>query len=110
MLGMLGVGFAVGGVTLIIKRIDSYTQMIQFLLIALIAVPAERVLWMRLLPGSFGAGLIRGIMIDGQNLAQLGLSNLITMFLIGVLHLVLGYGIYKLCERKAMLQGMLGHY
>ena len=44
LLGSVGIGFAIGGITLILKRIDSYTQMVQFLLIALVAAPAGRVL------------------------------------------------------------------
>lgn len=110
LLGSVGIGFAIGGVTLVLKRIDSYTQMVQFLLIALVAVPAQRVAWMRLLPCSFGASLISRIMVGGQNIMELGLSNVAVMYLIGIGHLALGYGVYKACERKAMRAGMLGHY
>jgi hypothetical protein len=49
-------------------------------------------------------------MVDGQNLMQLGAWNLMALLLIGIVHLLLGYGVYKVCERKAMLAGMLGHY
>lgn len=110
LLGSLGLGLVIGGLTLLFKRIDSYTQMVQFILIALVAIPAENVLGMRLLPGSYGAALIRGIMIDGKNLLQLGLGNVGFIFLVGLVHLSLGYAVYKVCERKAMIQGTLGHY
>ncbi|NLL49410.1 MAG: hypothetical protein GX249_12630 [Firmicutes bacterium] len=110
LLGSVGIGFAIGGITLILKRIDSYTQMVQFLLIALVAAPAGRVLWMRLLPCSYGSVLIAQVMVGKENLVDLGLGNVATMFLVGIVHLFLGYGIYKACERKAMLAGMLGHY
>ena len=40
LLGSWAIGFAIGGITLVLKRIDSYTQMVQFLLIALVAAPA----------------------------------------------------------------------
>ncbi|HBG01153.1 MAG TPA: hypothetical protein DDW87_06225 [Firmicutes bacterium] len=110
LLGSLGIGFAIGGITLVLKRIDSYTQVMQFLLIALVAAPAGRVLWMRLLPCSYGSALISRIMVKGQNLTHIGLWNVFVLFAIGLVHLALGYGIYKLCERKAMLQGALGHY
>lgn len=110
LLGSVGIGFAIGGITLVLKRIDSYTQMVQFLLIALVAAPVDRVPWMRLLPCSYGSSLISRIMVDGQNLGELGLWSVVVLFLIGMIHLSLGYGIYKICERKAMLAGMLGHY
>ncbi len=108
--GSVGIGFAIGGITLVLKRIESYTQMVQFLLIALVAAPAGRVMWMRFLPCSYGSNLIAQIMVGGQHITQLGLGNVIAMFLIGIGHLGLGYGVYKLCERKAMIQGTLGHY
>ena len=110
LLGPLGIGFIIGGLTLVFKRIESYTQMVQFVLIGLVAVPAERVVWMRLLPGSFGAGLVRDIMVRGASLAEIGAGNLALLFAIGVGHLLLGYAVYKQCERAAMSQGLLGHY
>lgn len=110
LLSSLGIGFLIGGITLIFKRIDSYTQMVQFVLIALIALPAERVPWMRLLPGSYGAALIRSVLVDGSNLWGLGVGNLALLFAVGLLHLAVGYGVYSLCEKRAMLHGMLGHY
>ncbi len=110
LLSSLGIGFLIGGITLMFKRIDSYTQMVQFILIALVALPADRVLWMRLLPGSYGATLIRNILVDGATLWGLGVGNLAMLFAIGLLHLAVGYGVYTLCEKKAMFLGMLGHY
>lgn len=49
-------------------------------------------------------------MVDGMNLTQIGMGDLLLVYGIGLVHLGLGCGIYKLCERKAMLQGTLGHY
>lgn len=108
--GPVAIGFAAAGLALVFKRIDSYTQMVQFVLIALVAVPAEKAFWLRLLPGSFGASLVRDIMIRGQSLLEIGLAKLVLLFLIGIGHLALGYGVYKVCEKRAMVWGMLGHY
>lgn len=110
LLGPLGLGFVVAGLTLLFQRIDSYTQMVQFLLIGLVALPAEQVAWMRLLPGSFGAALAREIMVRGKGVMEIGLGNYLLLFVIGIVHLLLGYGVYKLCEGKAMSRGQLGHY
>lgn len=110
LLGSAGIGFAIGGTTLVLKRIDSYTQMVQFLLIALVAAPAGRVVWMRFLPCSYGSALINRVMVGGQNLTQIGLGNVAALFLVGLGHLLAGYAVYKACERKAMIQGTLGHY
>ncbi|MCK9525701.1 MAG: hypothetical protein M0R49_07205 [Limnochordia bacterium] len=62
------------------------------------------------MPCSYGSHLVSRVMVDGQNLMQLGAWNLMALLLIGIVHLLLGYGVYKVCERKAMLAGMLGHY
>lgn len=110
LLGALGIGFAVGGLTLVFKRIESYTQMVQFLLIALVAFPAEKIPWLRILPSSFGASLVRRIMIDGIRLNQIPPVQVLGLFCIGLAHLGLGYLIYAFCERKAMTEGTLGHY
>lgn len=110
LLGPVGLGLIIAGLTLIFQRIDSYTQIVQFLLIGLVAMPAEKVAWMRLLPGSFGAGLVREMMVRGRGLAEIGLSRLLLLFAIGAVHLLLGYGVYKLCEKRAMSRGLLGHY
>lgn len=110
LLGPLGLGFIVAGLTLIFQRIESYTQIVQFLLIGLVALPAEKVAWMRLLPGSFGAGLVRSIMVRGQSLMEVGIVNLALLFAIGLGHLALGCAVYKRCEQIAMSRGQLGHY
>lgn len=110
LLSSLAVGFIVGGLTLVFKRIESYTQMVQFIWVAFIALPAQRIFWMRLLPASYGATLIRQITVGNRTLMQIGLDQLLFVYVIGLIHLVMGYSIYKLCERRAMYEGMLGHY
>jgi len=110
LIGILGIGFTVGGLTLVFKRIESFTQMIQFALVALVAVDPQSVWWVRLLPGSYGASLVRRVMIGGAHLSNLGFWECAFFIVISLGHLGLGYGIYRLCERKAMSEGLLGHY
>lgn len=110
LLGSLGIGFVIGGLTLVFKQLTSFTQMVQFAIVFLIALPADRILWMRLLPSSYGASLIQHILVRSSNLSDLGLGAVMLLFAVGILHLALGYGVYKVCEQRAMRLGMLGHY
>jgi len=41
-------------------------------------------------------------MVRGASLAEIGAGNLALLFAIGVGHLLLGYAVYKQCERAAM--------
>lgn len=103
-------GFAVGGITLLYKRIDSYLQILQFAMVGLVAAPSESVIWLRFLPASWGSTLIRRVMVQGASIMDFSFGELSLLILIGCFYLAVGYGIYKKAEQKAMKQGILGHY
>ena len=110
LIGILGIGFTVGGLTLVFKRIESFTQMIQF---ALAASSCYR--FTECLVGTTAAGQLWSII--GQACYDwryppfrswvLGMcflhSNQFRSFRIRI-------RIYRLCERRAMSEGLLGHY
>lgn len=110
LMGVLGVGFAVEGITLLYKRIDSYLQILQFAMVGLVAAPSESVIWLRFLPASWGSTLIRRVMVQGASIMDFSFGELSLLILIGCFYLAVGYGIYKKAEQKAMKQGILGHY
>ena len=104
-----GVGFALGGLMLIFKRIDSYMQIVQFVLIFFVAAPPSNWL-LRLMPGTLGASLIQKVMNGGEALWQLAWQDLLLTVGVALAYLLLGVAIYRICERKAMKSGTLGHY
>lgn len=110
LLGILGIGYICGGLTLVFKRIDSYLQIVTFGLIGVIAAPVGKVPLFKLLPASWGASLIQDVMTDGKSIFDFSFNDLTLLVLIGVSYALLGFTVYKLCERKAMNKGMLGHY
>ena len=104
-----GVGFALGGLMLIFKRIDSFMQIVQFVLIFFVAAPPSNWL-LRLMPGTLGADLIQRVMNGGETLLQLAWQDLLLAAGIALSYLLLGVATYRICERKAMRCGTLGHY
>lgn len=110
MLGALGIGFALGGLALIYKRINSYLQIVQFFLIALVAVSVDTSPIIKFIPIAWGSNMLQYVMSEGWSITSFSISSIIILVSVGVAHLLLGYGIYKLCEKKAMDAGVIGHY
>ena len=110
LLSVLGIGFIIGGLTLIYKRIDNYLQIITFGLIGLIAAPVGRIPSLKFLPASFGSSMVKDIMTEGKSILDFSTNDILFVAFIGFLYLFIGYGVYKKCESLAMSKGMLGHY
>lgn len=105
-----GIGLIAGGLTLIFKKIQNFLQIIQFALIGFIAAPIDELPWAKFLPGALGSNMINKIMVKEYSIVDFSIYQLIELAAIGVLYLVLGSIVYKICERKAMKKGVLGHY
>ncbi|OPZ62997.1 MAG: hypothetical protein BWY85_01896 [Firmicutes bacterium ADurb.Bin506] len=108
-LGAVGVGFVLGGLALVFKRVQSLFQIVQFLFIGTMTMP-QRLWWARLLPVNAGFGLIRTSMIDGVRLWELPLGEVAIALLVGLAYLGIGIGVFSACERAAKSRGLLGHY
>jgi ABC-2 type transport system permease protein len=107
--GALGIGLVLGGLTLVLKRIDSLAALARLALAAAIALPAGEFTLLRLVPLSWGSVLLRRVLVEGEPV----LSNAAAMgFLIahsGVL-LVIGVAAFWRFERIARDRGLLGQY
>jgi ABC-2 type transport system permease protein len=118
MIGLLGFGYVMGGLTLIFKQIGPLANIIQnivlmangtFLPVAFMPV------WMaaavKLIPSTLGIIALRQIVLDGKTLADLsadGTLLLLTGHSVGFF--ILGWFIFALCERIARQKGNLGQY
>jgi ABC-2 type transport system permease protein len=109
LLGAYGVGFALGGLALVFKRIQALFQIIQFVFIGLLVIPA-RVPGVKYLPLAMGNDLIRAVMVDGVRLWRLPPGDILTAAAVGAVYLAIGIVIFSLCERVAKNRGLLGHY
>ncbi|HHY98373.1 MAG TPA: ABC transporter permease [Firmicutes bacterium] len=104
-----GVGFALGGLALIFKRIQAFFQIMQFVFIGCLVIP-WRLAWAKFLPLSLGNALIYRIMADGVRLWELPLGDVLMATGIGLGYLTLGLLVFSACERAAKGRGLLGHY
>lgn len=109
LLGAYGVGFALGGLALVFKRIQALFQIMQFVFIGLLVIPV-RVPGVKYLPLAMGNDLIRAVMVDGVRLWRLPPGDILTAAAVGAAYLAIGIAIFSLCERFAKSRGLLGHY
>lgn len=108
--GVYGIGLMMGGLALVYKRVEASFQILQFIFVILIATPSDKFPPMVYLPLSLGTELVSRIMIDELSLLDIPLRELFFLTGNSIFYLALGYGVFKLCERKARKRGLLGHY
>ena len=109
LLGAYGVGFALGGLALVFKRIQALFQIMQFVFVGVLVIPM-RVPAAKYLPLALGNDLIRRAMVDGVRLWRLPPGDILTAVAVGAAYLAVGVAIFSWCERVAKNRGLLGHY
>jgi ABC-2 type transport system permease protein len=107
---VLGLGFAVGGVTVLYKRISNWLNLLQFGFIILISAPVLEQPWMRYLPLAHGSALLQRAMRDGTPLWGFSVPELGLLVAVAVGYLAGGYAIFQLATRRARRLGVLGDY
>jgi len=105
-----GVGFALGGVTVLYKNVTSWLEMVGFVMAGLIAVPAFGGGYLFALPLAQGSALLQRAMRDGVRLWEFDPVALAVLVVTGVGYLSVGYGVFYLCQRRARRLGVLGDY
>jgi len=106
----LGVGFAMGGLSVLYKRIDNVTNLFQFGFVGLIAAPALDLGWARVLPLAQGSAMLQRAMTDGVRLWEFEPAALALLVGTAVGYLALGYVAFGLATRRARRLGVLGDY
>lgn len=106
----VGVGFALGGLALVFKRIESVFQIVQFAFIAFVAAPVEQAPLLKLLPLSLGSHLLRRSMGDGVSLFDLPPGDLVLLLVKALVYVIAGYVLFQYAGRIARKQGRLGQY
>ena len=110
LLSVYGIGFAMGGLALIFKRIQAFFQIFQFVFVAFLALPLDRFPWAQFLPLTMGGHLLRQVMVHGTRLWELPTTSLAVLVLTGVTYLALGLATFEWSARIAKRKGLLGHY
>lgn len=109
-LGVQGIGFAIGGLALIFKQIQSVFQLLQFGFIALTTVPVDTYGFLQYLPLAWGTHLIKRVMVQGDSIGTIGMANILFLIVHSISYLCGGIILFKCCERYAKGKGLLGHY
>jgi ABC-2 type transport system permease protein len=106
----VGIGFTLGGLALVFKRIENVLQIIQFTFIVFIATPVERSFILKLLPLSLGSYLLRQSMTEGIPLWKLPMFDLSLLVVKSIVYVAIGYAIFQYAGRIARKRGRLGQY
>lgn len=118
LVGLAGIGFVVGGVTLLFKHVDSFIDLIQYALLFCNGwlVPIERFPPLirelaRLIPGTQGIVVLRQLTFEGKSLADVWANGSFIYLLVhSLMWFALGFIFFRWCEGIAKRQGTLGRY
>lgn len=107
---MIGTSFVVAGMALIFKQINSFLQILQFIVAGLTFVPLSVAPYMVVAPFVKGVDMTRMIMIKGYTLADFTFGDYAWLVGNAVVYGIIGVAVYVACERYAMKKGLLGQY
>lgn len=110
LISMFGVGLMIAGISIILKQIQSFLQILQFIIAGLTFVPLSVAPFLAYFPFVKGVDLIRFVMIDGATLGQISGGDFLILTFNAVFYFIVGLICFKYCERVAMNKGLLAHY
>lgn len=111
--GLGGMGYLLGAVTLIFKRIGNAMTLVQFGLLFLCLPPVEQLPWFLryvalALPLTQGVKLLRSMMLISS--AHVVLTGVYVLALTSVIYFIVGLIVFHWAEATARDKGLLGHY
>lgn len=110
LLAAVGLSYAVAGLTIVYKQVNAFLQLSQFALMAIAYVPLAQVPLLELAPTAKGIDMVRRVLAEGTPLTAFTSADWASLWASGAVYLALGLLAFKLCERRAMARGLLGHY
>ncbi|MBI3661220.1 ABC transporter permease [Candidatus Acetothermia bacterium] len=112
--GVYGFGFAMGGLALVFKQVQAVFQVFQFIWLLFIVAAQPSVMEsfpvVKFLPVTWGVHLIGRVLLDGQSLSAIPVTDILILAINSAVYFALGYGCFKLLEGVARDKGLLGHY
>jgi ABC-2 type transport system permease protein len=105
-----GIGFVMGGLALIYKRIGALSQAIAVLLILFITAPPTLSPFVRLLPFNLAWRLLRSVMAEGVTILALPTGDLVLIIIQTLLLCWMGWAVYSWGERTAKQHGLLSQH
>lgn len=110
LVSMMGLGFAVAGLALVYKQIQSLLQVLQFVFLGMAFVPIATMPWLEAAPVVKGIDMIRQVLVGGTALWQFQAVDALSLVANAVVYFALGLAFYRACERRAFDRGLLGQY
>jgi ABC-2 type transport system permease protein len=110
MFSMVGVSFMIAGLAIIVKQIQAFLQIFQFVLMALVFVPISVAPFLELAPFVKGVNMVRIVMMENLTLTQLPWSDFVSLIANSIIYMALGLIVFHRCEKIAMQKGLLGQY
>jgi ABC-2 type transport system permease protein len=110
MISMVGVSFMIAGLAIIVKQIQAFLQIFQFVLMGLVFVPITVAPFLAFAPFVKGVNMVRTVMLENLTLTELPLSDYGILILNSLVYLILGLVVFDRCEKIAMKKGLLGQY
>ena len=118
LIGLFGLGYGIGGATLVFKRVPALTNMVTNLLLFLNGslLPVDRLpdgveLVAKLLPTTQGIIVLRKVLLEDRSLGAVWANgSLAYLTLHSTLFLAVGWVVFKYAEGVAKKRGTLGQY
>ncbi|MFD2630141.1 ABC transporter permease [Oceanobacillus kapialis] len=110
LISMFGLGFIIAGLSIILKQVQAFLQILQFILAGLTFVPLSTAPFLAYFPFVKGVDMVRDVMINGATLTQLGIGDFIILGVNALFYSIIGLAFFLYCEKVAMKKGLLAHY
>ncbi|MFC7176556.1 ABC transporter permease [Halosegnis marinus] len=101
LLSVVGIGFVFAGAALVYKRIENVTQLMQFVIIGLVAAPVADLPALRYLPLVQGSSMLQQAMGEGTRLWQFPAAEVAVLVAAGVGYCLAGYAVFRVAARRA---------
>ncbi len=105
-----GLGYALAGGVLLYKKMSTYLQIMQFVLLGLMFIPAESHTLFKLIPSVWGLKLLKDIMVSNTSIITFSMSDFIFLIVPSLFYLSVGILIFKKALAKAVEKAILGFH
>ncbi|QIB75477.1 ABC transporter permease [Halogeometricum borinquense] len=109
-LSVVGLGFAMGGVAVLYKRISSFSQLFSLVILGLVGAPVLDIPWLRVLPVVQGSAMLQQTMRSGVRLWQFDGIDIGILVGVTLVYFGIGFAVFHLTQRRARNVGVLGDY
>ncbi len=111
LISVYGIGYIMGGLSLVFKKVQAGNQILQFMFILFLVLPTiteHPIIYAT--PISWGNVLINRMLVGGYTLLDFSLMDISILLLNSLAYLAVGVAAFTYLEKIAKERGLLGHY